>query len=210
MPSNLPTSGNGPQPNRSQGVGPTPVGALQGLDPERVVYLGTSSKALAPALRLAWLVLPDRLVDAVLAAKTPAEWTVGSLGQLTLADFLECGAYDRQVRLMRQRYRARRDRLVGLLAERVPRARARGIAAGLHAVLELPPGTTEEAALRALERAGVGLDALSGFRHPAAPPEPAPPPALVVGYGTPAEHAYAAALEALCGALARPAAPDRG
>ncbi len=185
MASNLPTSGNGPQPNRSQGVGPTPVGALQGLDPERVVYLGTSSKALAPALRLAWMVLPDRLVDPVLAAKTPAEWTTGGLDQLTLADFLERGAYDRHVRAMRQRYRARRDRLVERLAERVPGVRATGIAAGLHAVLRLPPGSDETATEGALRRAGIGLDTLSAYRHPAAP-SARPHPALVVGYGTPA------------------------
>ncbi|WP_019354811.1 PLP-dependent aminotransferase family protein [Streptomyces sp. AA1529] len=180
-----------------------PVGALQGLDPDRVVHLGTASKALAPALRLAWMVLPDHLVEAVLAAKTPAEWTTGALDQLTLADFLESGAYDRHVRAMRQRYRARRDRLVGRLAARVPEVRATGIAAGLHALLRLPPGTTEEDTLRALHRAGVALDPLSAFRHPAAPAQPPPDPALVVGYGTPPEHACTAALDALCGALAR-------
>ncbi|WP_326807708.1 PLP-dependent aminotransferase family protein [Streptomyces sp. NBC_01775] len=179
-----------------------PVGALQGLDPDRVVYLGTSSKALAPALRLAWMVLPDHLVDALLAAKTPAEWTTGALDQLTLADFLERGAYDRHVRAMRTRYRERRDRLVSTLAARAPGVRATGIAAGLHAVLELPPGAEEAAVLSAARRRGVALDALSDFRHPQAPPLPVPRPALVVGYGAPAEHAYPAALEALCGALA--------
>ncbi|MDJ1138296.1 PLP-dependent aminotransferase family protein [Streptomyces iconiensis] len=178
-----------------------PVGALQGLDPDRVVYLGTASKALAPALRLAWMVLPPHLVDPVLAAKTPAEWTTGALDQLTLADFLERGAYDRHVRAMRQRYRARRDRLVEALAARVPRVRATGIAAGLHAVVELPPGADESAVLRAARRGGVGLDPLSDARHPAAPPLPVPRPALVVAYGTPPEHAYPAALEALCDAL---------
>ncbi|MBO8202517.1 PLP-dependent aminotransferase family protein [Streptomyces smyrnaeus] len=179
-----------------------PVGALQGLDPERIIYLGTASKALAPALRLAWMVLPDHLVEPVLAAKTPAEWTTGALDQLTLADFLERGAYDRHVRTMRQRYRRRRDRLVEQLAAHVPEARATGIAAGLHAVLRLPPGVTEAAALRALDRSGVASDPLSGFRHPTAPRDAPASPSLVVGYGTPPEHAYTAALDALCGALA--------
>ncbi|GAA2635714.1 PLP-dependent aminotransferase family protein [Streptomyces axinellae] len=179
-----------------------PVGALQGLDPDRVAYLGTSSKALAPALRLAWMVLPDHLVDPVLAAKTPAEWTTGALDQLTLADFLERGAYDRHVRAMRTRYRNRRDRLVSTLAARVPRVRATGIAAGLHAVLELPPDAQEAAVLRAAHRHGVALDPLNSFRHPQAPPLTTPRPALVVGYGAPPEHAYPAALNALCDALA--------
>uniref|UniRef100_UPI0034DFC69C aminotransferase-like domain-containing protein n=1 Tax=Streptomyces sp. PU-14G TaxID=2800808 RepID=UPI0034DFC69C len=187
-----------------------PVGALQGLGPEHVVYLGTASKALAPALRLAWMMLPDHLVDDVLAAKTPAEWAVGSLDQLTLADFLERGAYDRHVRAMRQRYRVRRDRLVEALAARVPEARATGIAAGLHAVVALPPGVEEERALRALERAGVGLDPLTGFRPPAAPDASAAPPSLVAGYGSPAEHAYGAALDALCTTLASLRGGTRG
>ncbi|MFG3252329.1 PLP-dependent aminotransferase family protein [Streptomyces sp. NPDC048172] len=177
-----------------------PVGALQGLDPEHVVHLGTSSKALAPALRLAWMVLPDRLVDPVVSAKTPAEWTTGALDQLTLADFLDRGAYDRHVRLMRQRYRSRRDRLVAALAARAPRVRATGIAAGLHAVLELPSGVTESAAVAAVRRHDLGTDALTAFRHRAAPPLPYPQ-ALVVGYGTPPDHAYSAALSALCDAL---------
>lgn len=179
-----------------------PVGARQGLDPDRVVYLGTASKALAPALRLAWMVLPDHLVDPVLDAKTPAEWTTGALDQLTLADFLNRGAYDRHVRAMRQRYRARRDRLVAALAVRAPHVRATGIAAGLHAVLELPYSADEFAVLDAAHRRGVALDPLSSGRHPAAPPLVTPRPALVVGYGTPPEHGYPAALEALCGVLA--------
>ncbi|MFG7943508.1 MocR-like pyridoxine biosynthesis transcription factor PdxR [Streptomyces cacaoi] len=183
-----------------------PVGALQGLDPERVVHLGTSSKALAPALRLAWAVLPDHLVDAVLAAKTPAEWTIPALEQLTLADFLERGAYDRHVRAMRQRYRSRRDRLVTALAERAPGVRATGIAAGLHAVLELPAmrgesaQRTETRLVRAAARCGVALDAGGDFRHPDAPAHPLP--SLVVGYGAPAEHGFPAALDALCEVLA--------
>ncbi|GAA2074873.1 PLP-dependent aminotransferase family protein [Streptomyces albiaxialis] len=176
-----------------------PVGALQGLDPEHVVHLGTSSKALAPALRLSWMVLPDRLVDAVLAAKTPAEWSTGALDQLTLADFLDRGAYDRHVRVMRQRYRSRRDRLVAALGARAPRVRATGIAAGLHAVLELSPGVTESTAVAATVRRGVGTDVLSAFRHPAGR---AAHSALVVGYGTPPDHAFPSSLEALCDALA--------
>ncbi|UQA93475.1 aminotransferase-like domain-containing protein [Streptomyces halobius] len=97
-----------------------PVGALQGLDPDHVVYMGTASKSLAPALRLAWMVLPDRLVDRVLAVKRTGEWASGSLDQLTLAEFLSSGAYDRHLRGMRLRYRRRRDQLVSVLAARAP------------------------------------------------------------------------------------------
>ncbi|MEE1927944.1 PLP-dependent aminotransferase family protein [Streptomyces sp. TRM 70351] len=178
-----------------------PVGAVQGLDPERVVYLGTASKSLSPGLRLGWMVLPQDLVEPVLAVK--AERTSSTLDQLTLADFLVSGAYDRHVRAMRLRYRRRRDALVAALAERHPHVRVTGIAAGLHAVLELPPGT-EPDAVRGAAWQGLAVDGLARFRHPAAP-EAAPADALVVGYGAPPEHAFADALDALCRAL--PAAP---
>ncbi|MFF3121707.1 PLP-dependent aminotransferase family protein [Streptomyces sp. NPDC057908] len=170
-----------------------PVGALQGLDPERVVHLGTTSKSLAPGLRLGWMVLPENLVGEVAEAKGLSDWSSSALEQLTLAEFIESGAYDRHVRSMRLRYRRRRDQLVAVLAERAPGIRVSGIAAGLHAVLELPEGG-EEAALRAAAWQGLALEGLSRFRHPQAPPGR---DALVIGYGTPTDSAWAGALEAL-------------
>ncbi|MFI7010189.1 PLP-dependent aminotransferase family protein [Streptomyces sp. NPDC050145] len=177
-----------------------PVGALQGLDPDRVVYLGTASKSLAPGLRLGWMVLPESVVQEVADAKGPSDWSCGVLDQLTLAEFLHSGAYDRHLRSARLRYRRRRDQLVEALAERAPTVRATGIAAGLHAVLQLPPGT-EQSVVRAAAWQSLGVTGLSTYRHPGAVLSVPRPDALVVGYGTPADHAWAGALDALCRVL---------
>ncbi|MGW0731098.1 MocR-like pyridoxine biosynthesis transcription factor PdxR [Streptomyces sp. NPDC002851] len=174
------------------------VGALQSLDPDRVVYLGTASKSLAPGLRLGWLVLPAGLAEEVAEAKGAVDWACGVLDQLTLAEFLSSGAYDRHVRAARLRYRRRRDALVAALAERVPEVRVTGIAAGLHAVLELPDGT-EQSAIRAALWQGLSVVGLGQFRHTEAtlPRRDG----LVVGYGTPPPHLWPGALEALVAAL---------
>ncbi|MFF3427332.1 PLP-dependent aminotransferase family protein [Streptomyces sp. NPDC002602] len=170
-----------------------PVGALQGLDPDRVVYLGTASKSLAPGLRTGWMVVPAGLVDEVLAAKGHTDWMSGTPDQLTLAEFIRSGAYDRHVRSMRLRYRRRRDALVEALAPRTA-VTVSGIAAGLHAVLDLPAGT-ERPLIQAAAWHDLALEGLSRFRHP----ESAMPArdALVLGYGTPSESAWSGALAAL-------------
>ncbi|MEU0524063.1 PLP-dependent aminotransferase family protein [Streptomyces niveus] len=175
-----------------------PVGALQGLDPERVVYMGTASKSLAPGLRLAWMVLPKALVGEVIEAKGEVAAVPSAMDQLTLAEFITSGAYDRHVRSMRLRYRRRRDQLVEALAEHAPESRVTGIAAGLHAVVELPPGTDERTAIQAAAWQGLAIQGLSAFRHPSVPPGR---DALVVGYGAPTDSAWAGALDALCRVL---------
>ncbi|MFD9597960.1 PLP-dependent aminotransferase family protein [Kitasatospora sp. NPDC059973] len=175
-----------------------PLGAMQALDPERVVYAGTAAKSLAPGLRLAWLALPDALVEPVARRKQLADTMSPVLDQLTLAELITSGTYDRHVRRCRLYYRRRRDALVAALAERAPHVRVTGIAAGLHAVLQLPPGAPTEAEL--LARAGALDLAVTGLSWHLADPALAPDasPALVVGYATPPDRLFPAALDALC------------
>ncbi|WP_345651490.1 PLP-dependent aminotransferase family protein, partial [Streptomyces tremellae] len=179
-----------------------PVGALQSLDPERVVYCGTASKSLAPGLRVGWLVLPRAVVADTVAAKGHTDWAPGALDQLTLAEFLTSGGYDRHVRAMRLRYLRRRDQLVAAVAERAPAVRVTGIAAGLHAVLELPYGT-EESVVSAAAAQGLAVAGLRTFVHEEARDRPGirDRDALVVGYATPPDSAWQPALDALCRVL---------
>ena len=178
--------------------GRQPVGALQGLAPDHVVYAGTSSKTLAPGLRLGWLVLPARLVEPVLAAKRVYGDTQ-VLEQLALAELVRSGALDRHVRRMRQRYRRRRDALLATLAERAPALQARGIAAGLHVVLDLPDGMREDDVVARAAGRSLAVGVLGPFRHALAPGDPQ---GLVVGYAASPEHAYGQALAALGDVLA--------
>ncbi|MDV3126640.1 PLP-dependent aminotransferase family protein [Mycobacterium sp. 21AC1] len=176
-----------------------PVGALQGLDPERVVYFGSASKSLAPGLRLAWMVLPNDLVPEVVAAKGHADWS-SALEQLTLAEFITAGAYDRHVRAMRLRYRRRRDQLIAALAQRAPNVRVTGMSAGLQAVLELPRGT-ERSVVAAAAHRSLTVHGISVYRYHGAD-SPAPEhDALVIGYAAPPDSAWAGTLDALCTVL---------
>jgi GntR family transcriptional regulator / MocR family aminotransferase len=96
------------------------VGALQGFDPDCVVYLGTASMTLAPGPRLAWMALPPRLTEKALAAKGQID-SCEVFSQLTMAELITSGAYDRHVRAARRRYRDRRDALVTALVSGVHR-----------------------------------------------------------------------------------------
>ncbi|MFC4328680.1 PLP-dependent aminotransferase family protein [Streptomyces andamanensis] len=169
-----------------------PVGALQGMAPGHVAYLGTASKTLGPALRLGWMVLPPQLVDAVAEAKLHSDHHTETIGQLALAELIDSHAYDRHVRACRLRYRRRRDQLLGRLGGRRP---VRGIAAGLHALVDV---ADEERVLARAEEAGLALGRLGEHWHT---PGAGHPQGLVVGYGTPRERTYPEALEVLAKVL---------
>jgi GntR family transcriptional regulator/MocR family aminotransferase len=176
-----------------------PIGALQGLDPDHVVYFGTASKSIAPALRLAWMVVPERLLPAVAHAKGRVD-TVSILDQLTLSDFIRTGAFDRHVRARRLVYRRRRDELAAAVAGRTTGVRLVGMAAGLQAVVSLPAGT-EARVLGAASRHGLAVAGLSEFLHPAADPEWPSHDAIVVNFASISDSAWPRAVAALRGIL---------
>jgi GntR family transcriptional regulator/MocR family aminotransferase len=171
-----------------------PVGALQALSPERVAYLGSASKSLSPVLRLGWMVLPTDLVESVIDAEGGSQYYVDGISQLTMADFITSGGYDKHIRRMRMRYRRRRDLLVRALS--AFDIGISGLDAGLNLLLTLPDGAEHEVLQRAGE-AGVAFQGLSLMRHPLAGPEVPRPDGVIIGFGTPAEHAFAAAVDAL-------------
>ena len=127
------------------------VGALHGLDPDRVVYAGSASKILAPALRIGWLVVPPGLLERVTHEKLLADMGTARIEQHAFAHFLARGELDRHLRRMRVQYRARRDALLAAVADALPEASVHGIAGGLHATLQLP-GDHDEDAIRAEAR----------------------------------------------------------
>jgi GntR family transcriptional regulator/MocR family aminotransferase len=168
------------------------VGAMQALAPDRVVYAGTASKTLAPGLRLAWLVVPPSLLDGV---TTCLNGGPSALDQLTLAEFVTSGAYDRQIRRARLVYRHRRDRLISALDQLG--LRVGGIAAGLHVVVDLPSTADEDQAVARAEQRGLALSGLSWYDLARSGARAG----LVIGYARPPEHAYTTAIARLCAVL---------
>jgi GntR family transcriptional regulator/MocR family aminotransferase len=117
----------------------TPVSSLQGLDPERVIYIGTFSKILSPALRLGYLVLPAAYVTACRELKRLNDLHCSSLEQLTLAHYIQAGHLEKHIAQMRKLYRQRRNLLrQSVLTHFADRVRLFGDSTGLHLVAEFP------------------------------------------------------------------------
>lgn len=153
------------------------LGALQGLAPERVAYIGSASKRLTPGMRLGWALLPSWLAWPLIQAKAVEDSGSEAIGQLALHDFIERGELDRHIRRTRLRYRRRREALLAALAEHLPEARPGGGAAGLYELVELPAGTDEAATVAAAAERGVGVEGLGLHRFSAGGS-----PGLVLGF----------------------------
>jgi GntR family transcriptional regulator/MocR family aminotransferase len=155
-----------------------PLGALQGLAPDHVVYLGSVSKTLAPGLRLGWLVLPASLVAPVVHAKMLDDLGSPTIEQLVLARLIDTAAYDRHLRKARRRNRARRDALIAAVARHIPEAEVSGISAGLHALVRMPRAFDAQRLLELAAERSVGVYPLTlHMMEPAREDD-----ALVLGY----------------------------
>ena len=177
-----------------------PVGAMQGMAPGHVAYVGSAAKTLGPGLRLAWMVLPHHLVGPVAEAKRHDDHQTAVIEQLTLADFIASHAYDKHIRACRLHYRRRRDLLIARLAAGpvLPGLTIDGVAAGLQALASLPPeGPTEDAVLASAAQHGLAVGGLSGLWHQPGEYRQG----LLIGFASPTERAYPPALETLARVL---------
>lgn len=175
-----------------------PIGALQGLAPAHVAYVGCASKTVSPALRLGWAAVPGELIDSLEQEKLYADMGSSLLTQLAFARFVDSGDFARHLRRVRPLYRARRDTTLDALANQLPKACPRGEAAGLHVHVLLPLEVDElEFAAAAYER---GVLVEDGAWHWADPEQA--PPSIVLGYGSVSESQIRRGVAALADALA--------
>jgi GntR family transcriptional regulator/MocR family aminotransferase len=156
-----------------------PVGSLQGIAPDRVVYVGSTSKTLAPGLRIGWMVLPPHLVKAVTSAKWLADTSSSVMDQVAFAQFLTSGQYDRHLRQMRRRYQTRRNALLGALERHLPHATVLGAAAGVHLALRFPDNFPFDELVAHAAKMRIRIESLARcYAEPATAPT-----GLLLGYG---------------------------
>ncbi|MDR8412469.1 PLP-dependent aminotransferase family protein [Nonomuraea sp. 3-1Str] len=162
-----------------------PVGALQGLAPDRVVLIGSVSKSLGPTLRLGWILAPSHLAPAIAEEKHRSDRGSPGLDQLALTRLIESGRYDAHLRRMRRAYAAKRVALAEALRRHAPHLRLTGLDAGFHAATALPVGTDEAAVIAAAGRRSIHLHGMRRYRFDRG----SEPPAVVFGFGDLSEHA---------------------
>jgi GntR family transcriptional regulator/MocR family aminotransferase len=170
-----------------------PVGALQGLAPERVAYAGCASKTLTPALRLGWIALPGEVVEDVIRQKLLDDMGTTMLEQLALARFIDAGALTRHLRRVRPIYRRRLDAALEGVAAWLPDAVPKRVAAGLHLYVQLPQWCDELGLIDTAYKRGLLVEGASWHWSD----QRSAPPALVLGYGAIDDAAIRDGLEIL-------------
>ncbi|MBO9533440.1 MAG: PLP-dependent aminotransferase family protein [Solirubrobacteraceae bacterium] len=148
------------------------VRSLHGVAPDRVIYLGTTSKVLSPAIRVGWAVVPPELVEEVLAWRLPLGGAPSNLVQAGLAAFLRSGGFDRGVARLRRRCASHRAAIAAALTDALPDLEHVGVEAGLQIALRVPDIEPWRLIMAGLER-GVQLFAT----------DDGPDALLLIGYG---------------------------
>jgi GntR family transcriptional regulator/MocR family aminotransferase len=182
-----------------------PLEALRGLDDrDEVIYLGTLAKALYPAVRLAFAVLPHWLVEPVARARAASDRHPTWRDAITVARFIEAGELERHLSRVRRLYRARRDALVATLEAELGEVLEIGPAeAGNHLLARLPAGTDDVALERAALAAGVAFTALSPHYQSGGQP------GLLLGFGALDEDRLREAVQILAPLVRATVAPER-
>jgi GntR family transcriptional regulator / MocR family aminotransferase len=157
------------------------------------VSVGSVSKALAPAIRLGWVLTPRHLGAQIAEEKHRCDRGSPTLDQLALARLIESGRFDRHLRRMRSVYAARRRELVEAIGEHAPNLELTGLAAGFHAVAQLPEGANEAEIVDAAAQRSVGLQGLGRYRSP----NGEGPPGIVFGFGDVNEDAIRRGIAAI-------------
>jgi GntR family transcriptional regulator/MocR family aminotransferase len=181
-----------------------PIAPLRSVAPDCVAYVGTTSKVLAPALRLGWLLVPGHLVERVDAEHAVSYAQPSIIDQSAFATLLESGELDRHLRKTRRTYRSRRSALLSALTNLTPPVRITGGAAGLHLMIWLAPQFSEIDVVAGAAQSGVAIEGL----HSTCAVSREFGPALVLGYGRITEPAIPVAIGRLASYLSRDAAPQ--
>jgi GntR family transcriptional regulator/MocR family aminotransferase len=144
-------------------LGGHPIASLQGLDTDaRVIYVGTFSKVMFPALRLGYVVVPKDLVDAFSTARDATDQFSSTLYQAAMTDFIREGHFARHIRRMRMLYIQRRTALVEAIHKRMGDVlEVIGAEAGMHLVALLPPGVSDVAISKRAAEIGISAMPLS-------------------------------------------------
>ncbi|NJN20723.1 MAG: PLP-dependent aminotransferase family protein [Leptolyngbya sp. RL_3_1] len=144
--------------------GDRPIPALQGLDQRSVIYTGTFSKILFPALRIGYLVVPEPWIPLVNRAKWLCDRQAPPLTQSALTDFITEGHFERHIRRMRHRYDQRRQVLVNALKDHLgDRVTILGEKAGIHLMAKIETGLSDQAVIQRAADVGVGVISAQGY-----------------------------------------------
>lgn len=160
-----------------------PIQAMQSIEPDRVIYVGTFSKTFCPAVRLGYMILPDNLIERTVDAKFGSDLHSPNFNQLTMARFIGEGHFERHIRKMKKTYLRRRDLIIHRLTEYFGEdINVSGINAGLHLIVKFDKVIFDKRMKRKLETNGLQVNAVSEFYFGATIPH-GYEQSIIIGFG---------------------------